>query len=304
MIAIDERYNKEVAQSPWVNSPPRLWTLVDLMISFHCFELFASLHVLRSRLVAFGDKGERRAEPLLVQQRDILRGDLKTLEERCIESGLPDLALVVFRVRDRFDSPYDGPYSREVVHVLLDTLYNDLFRGLESHAFAAVPHDRTGYFEQVALFGERVRVAFPTAEGDIKGAGNCFALGAFTAAVFHLMRAVEIGLRVLAKELRVTFPDPIDYQEWHTIIEKIQSEATTRCDRLQGREAKTAARSFYNGAVGEFRAFKDAWRNHVMHARDSYDEPQALSVMNHVGEFMQRLSAKLSERKRTPIRWP
>jgi hypothetical protein len=40
-------------------------------------------------------------------------------------------------------------------------------------------------------------------------------------------------------------------------------------------------------AAAEFRYFKDAWRNHVMHDRnDSYDEPEALRVLEHVTRFM------------------
>jgi hypothetical protein len=57
---------------------------------------------------------------------------------------------------------------------------------------------------------------------------------------------------------------------------------------------------FYRGALGEFEAFKDTYRNNVMHVRKDYDEPQALSVMNHVREFI--LAAKIDEHPKA-IRW-
>ena len=61
-------------------------------------------------------------------------------------------------------------------------------------------------------------------------------------------------------------------------------------------------RDFYTGALGEVEAFKDEYRNHVMHTRKSYEEPAALNVMNHVRGFMERLSAKTNERGKV-IRW-
>jgi hypothetical protein len=35
---------------------------------------------------------------------------------------------------------------------------------------------------------------------------------------------------------------------------------------------------------------KDAWRNHIMHLSDVYDEGKALSVLRHVHELMQNLA--------------
>jgi len=36
--------------------------------------------------------------------------------------------------------------------------------------------------------------------------------------------------------------------------------------------------------------FKDAWRNHIMHVRDVYDEGRATSIWQHVKEFMLKLA--------------
>ena len=48
---------------------------------------------------------------------------------------------------------------------------------------------------------------------------------------------------------------------------------------------------FYSQAATHFMFLKDAWRNHVMHARDVlYDERRALSVFTQVKEFMQALA--------------
>jgi hypothetical protein len=66
-----------------------------------------------------------------------------------------------------------------------------------------IPPNLVEYLEQEKLFGDAVYENFPSARGDIRDAGNCLAAGLNTAAVFHLMRVVELGLRALAKKLHV-----------------------------------------------------------------------------------------------------
>ena len=82
---------------------------------------------------------------------------------------------------------------------------------------------------------------------------------------------------------------------------KLRAEIEKIAKRKAG-PSRDAALEFYRGALGEFEAFKDTYRNNVMHVRKAYDEPQALSVMNHVREFMIRLAAKIDENPKA-IRW-
>jgi hypothetical protein len=53
----------------------------------------------------------------------------------------------------------------------------------------------------------------------------------------------------------------------------------------------------------ELRAFKNKFRNGVMHTRDQYDRDEAMSAFNHVRQFMQILAGKVSEQTRTPLIW-
>ena len=52
-----------------------------------------------------------------------------------------------------------------------------------------------------AVFGERVLDAFPSIGYDAREAGRCIALDRTTAAVFHCMRIMEVGLEALSKDL-------------------------------------------------------------------------------------------------------
>jgi len=61
---------------------------------------------------------------------------------------------------------------------------------LKGFKFEAVPSLRVPYYESPNLFGDDVNKNFASTEYDIKEAGKCFALGRWTASVFHLMRGL------------------------------------------------------------------------------------------------------------------
>jgi hypothetical protein len=40
----------------------------------------------------------------------------------------------------------------------------------------------------------------------------------------------------------------------------------------------------------EFRYFKDAWRNHVSHAKETYNRQTSIKIMNGVNDFLNSLA--------------
>ena len=59
-----------------------------------------------------------------------------------------------------------------------------------------VPVARAGYVDSAeGLMGAAVLKSFPSATNDLREAGNCLAADCNTAAVFHLMRVAEWGLK-------------------------------------------------------------------------------------------------------------
>jgi len=120
------------------------------------------------------------------------------------------------------------------------------------------------------------------------------------------MRTAEKGMQVLAWDRRVrnVRNKPAELQQWKDVLDGVEAEVnkiTTWPNSLG--LAKTQAEEFYNGALAEFRGFKDAWRNHVMHSRRDYEFDEAKAVMSHVSRFMSTLAKRLSESKRTPRIW-
>lgn len=186
--------------------------------------------------------------------------------------------------------------SFDVIHSELMGLENAIWEELLDKKLVYIPASSTNFFEQDKLFGEIIYNAFPEARHDIKDAGNCIASDLSTAAVFHLMRVVELGLRKLAsrlksktliKKLKQT-KIPIELGTWDEIISTLETklDGLRKLTRSPKREQEIET---CNELLKEFRSVKDLWRNKVMHTRAIYDAAQARSAFNHVCNFMQKI---------------
>ena len=163
-------------------------------------------------------------------------------------------------------------------------------------AFFYVPAERIKFFPKMSdphIFGLAVSDAFPSAMFDITESGACLALDRGSACVFHLMRVLEIGLRVLGAKFDVS----LDHRNWAPAIEEIESKvrqihkdpiwkALPECKEQQ---------EFYAQAASHFGILKDAWRNYTMHVRGKYTEEEAERVFQSTKAFMQKLAERLSE---------
>lgn len=166
---------------------------------------------------------------------------------------------------------------------------------IRERTFAFIPTNKAIYFEKDSLFGESVNQSFPSAAIHIKSAGNCLAADLHTAAVYHLMCVAELGLRALAKCLHVSKVKktmPIELGTWEDIISALEVKVNGRFPRTRKGQQDS---DFYKSAFIEYRAFKDFWRNKVMHSRVQYGGHDALSAFEHVRAFMQRLAQRVSE---------
>jgi hypothetical protein len=219
--------------------------------------------------------------------------------------GRDQLQRLIIDVSWPLKQPKTGykPKSNETIKSFLERARIAVYNELELHKFAYVPEALQGYFENEKLFGEPVYDNFKSARDDIKETGNCLAAELHTASVFHLMRVAERGIRALAYDRRVKFDKgPIESQDWQAIIGQLQKEIEKVSNWPKSKQ-RAQAEEFYNSALEEFRGFKGAWRNHVMHARRSYNDRDALSVLSHVQRFMQLLATRISEGERMPLRW-
>jgi hypothetical protein len=141
------------------------------------------------------------------------------------------------------------------------------------------------HYGQKAPFGEPVAKKFKQAVEDIERAGSCLALQQPTASVFHLMRAMEMAVRHLAKRMNVTITPQSTWRQMtgqmdHKI--KAMPEATSRQKDKKNDWEEARANLHHVGSV---------WRNNTMHPATTYTRSQAHDVFNSVRVFMSSLTA-------------
>lgn len=229
---------------------------------------------------------------------------LKESESLCDDAGLPMTAAILSLNHIELEGAEDkADYStlyadfRNVTDVLMAEFWN--------RKFVQIPKDYEKYANNESLFGDIVKAAFPSAGEDIKQAGNCLAVECGTGAVFHLMRAVEWGLRALCRDLGIIRIrkkktgkpkyTPIAWTEWQDMLEEAHKRTDAKILALKAGKRKQDAQEFYYPLLRDLRGFKEAFRNHVMHARSEYTPKRAEDVLDHVQRFMILLSTKVKE---------
>lgn len=132
-----------------------------------------------------------------------------------------------------------------------------------------------------------LRMKFRASVEELEEAAKCYAFGLGTACVFHSMRALEKGLLVFA---RLVLGQEPQLENWKNIIDQIEAKIRSMENDPKG-TAKSETLKFYCGLAVQFRYFKEAWRNHVSHSRETYKEEKAHSIMQHVFEFLRDAAA-------------
>jgi len=171
----------------------------------------------------------------------------------------------------------------------LTNLHERVFDELGTTVFFHLPMDRAQYFlEPWKTFGQRVVEIFPAITRDVEEAGKCYASKRNTACVFHLMRIMEHGLKVLAKQIGIETQVP----SWDGILGKIDRNLAAK---FQDKDLMWVARErYFAEAASYLRAVKTAWRNPVMHIADHYSDDEAQSIYQTVQVFMKHLADNIA----------
>jgi hypothetical protein len=225
----------------------------------------------------------------------LVASQLGSLERDCKAFGLLTTLAQVERLKPIFcdQSTDNDPGLQEVARLLIEVQAR-LIDELASKLFLFIPAEKVRYYEQetaVALFGEDVANAFPSAEYDIVEVGKCYALNRSTACVFHLMRVLEIGLGVFAKQFSI----PSDQPNWQNLIERIEKAVRDMATDPNRHTDWREQQEFFSQAASQFMTLKNAWRNYTAHARGKYTDEEAETIMINVRAFMQRLATRLHE---------
>ncbi len=263
----------------------RLWSLLD-MLSIYApglTSVIADLKALALSITLARNDAERAAS------RKEIAAKIDQLKE--LLSDVPLSNVLRAKINRLIDAAKpDATYAANDLMVMTREFYLSLLEELATSHFLMIPEPRTSFYEQPEPpFGAAVDKAFPDAYRDIRAASRCLALDEWTACVFHLMRALEIGLRDMAVGLNIPMSASVDYLQWAEIIDQINS-AVGKMGQQKKSPQRTERQKFYAQAATNFDHFKNAWRNHVSHSREHYDERDAVTTWNHVATFMQVLA--------------
>lgn len=246
--------------------------------------LMGSLHYMQGTL-QFEDISAPLPEELIPN----IQKTVNTIADQCKKLKLNSALKVINYIANNFTESKCGQLCQSL-SILKDIIHEEL----GEHVFLIIPQERAIWLNKQDAFGQNVSEKFNSAQGDIIEAGSCYAVGLYTACVFHLMRVLEHGLGALAKDVNLKFYR----QSWGVIINKIQDkidEEIKSLNKLQKEPVRTERLTFLSQTAKEFVYFKDGWRNYAMHGLKEYDGPKALSILNHVKTFMALLATRLIE---------
>jgi len=177
----------------------------------------------------------------------------------------------------------------------LTTFHEQVLDDYRQHSWVRIDATDAAMLPSFVPWGEEVAELFPEADVDIRSASIALVFGLHTAAVFHLMRVAEVGLKWLAKQQRVTLrenkkPLPINEAMWGKIIDGLNASIRQARQMTAGPKKRARLEAFASAAL-HCDYMKDIWRNNVSHAHRSYSLPEARVAMQRVRDFMQTLAA-------------
>jgi hypothetical protein len=178
---------------------------------------------------------------------------------------------------------------------MLDAIDETLRRELSIPTLLVLqPDERAKFAPYAPLFGQEVADSFPTEVAfDIDEAGKCLALGRPVAAVFHLMRVMESGLRAVARCLQI--PDPVKPGErnWGFILKLVRAGINAKWPTVEDRMEGSG--QDFDGLYASLDAVKNPWRNASLHVDRKYTDDEAEHIFVAVRGFMKRLASQCDE---------
>jgi len=208
------------------------------------------------------------------------------------ETIVSDLNLNVSRQKTRMLSHCIAEQVTQVEQLRnrLREVKETIIQELSNINFLRVTDDMETYLDKKSPFGQEVSTAFPGSVEDIVEAHNCFAWGTYTAAMFHLGRAMESGVKRLAKRMSIK----IQRDDWQAYLSAMNDKISKMPFKTPKDKAKRAP---FAEAAAYLLHFKEAWRNQTMHPKKTYTREQALEVINGAGTFLRYVSRVIFKSK-------
>jgi hypothetical protein len=265
-----------------LGSSHMVWSLADV-VKINAKVFLGSLDVL-VQYHFVGQFGGQGAES--PQASDSLKRQVQQLLD---EMSDPSFAMCRASAERMIENLNRGVPPAQIVHDATDLRGRLLDHFERSFVLALSDAEKRRFAPDAPLFGADVDERFPRASFDVAEAGKCLALSRDTAAVFHLMRVMEVGLFATTRALGI--PDPIKpaQRNWGTMLRAVRDEIGRRPI------GSWDDRAFFDGLFVSLEAVRSAWRNGTMHVDRTYTNDEAEDVFAAVRRFMLTLAARLDE---------
>lgn len=278
-------------------NPRRLMSLWDILRRFKVAEFAVLIGKLKDfetslMMLSASGKGGTTNERFT----ETLKGLAEESKLFCNGVGFSDSETAAQLLELKLKEP-DAIFNVSHLEVEARHLEQSLIVEAHSRTFVFTRKESSSFIDNPAFFGEDVKRVFLPASSDICEVGNCLAVESPTAAVFHLMRVAEYGLRALAKKLHVRLThgglrQPVEFADWEKVITGIKNEIT-KARALNPGHKRQAKLEMYSDAADHCAYMKDIFRNNISHTRKPYTLPEALSVTGRVRDFMVFLATRL-----------
>jgi hypothetical protein len=241
---------------------PGILRATEAMETTRLMYMMEDVHVVR-------EDGERELAP---GARTELKTTLKLLTD-CVEKfDAPEIASFLRRHTNDDELPLTGDVYDTVCKAFWEGVHGKSVFFLDRRAIET-------YKSAPVAFGDDVAKAFKGIRNEIEQAAKCLAFEFSTAAVFHLMRAMELAVNRMAEHLHAT----VKNEEWGGVISAMNAEI----DKMpKGKE-----RQRWSDAMKNLWHVKEATRNEVMHPRkEGYTQAQAEENFAAVKVFLTQMA--------------
>jgi hypothetical protein len=282
--------------------PGRLWSLWDMLefkaLAFYqATTAFARLERILAdhKSVTINADGSATvawvSDPVVL---NIIKETAQTLTGECRALGAELTLDALYEFRHELGSQI----TFEEITTRIDELRKLLSRELKRTTLLALNQQERRLWEPDSpLLGKEFENKFQKAGiYELDEAAKCLALSRSTAAVFHLMRLMEVGIGAVGRSLGI--PDPIKGSDrsWGKILEKIKDAMTARGGSKPTMSwANPKDKEFFESAYASLNAVRVAWRNTTMHVESKYTDDEAEHIFTAVKGFMKNLASRMDE---------
>lgn len=267
---------------PWEAEPGRLWSLLDMAE-------FKGAQIIRQLLDL--DKARRDID---VTGSPSYASTLGAF--RMAWTDLPLSSELIHDTEHLIRLAAQESRSLDVIKELADQIHGRFLSEYSKWGFYAVPAERKEYYEDpLRWFGQEIFAngLLAKAQRDAAEACRCYALGRWTASVFHCMRMLELGLQGLAAYLGVTLSYPLDMADWGKLLGEVDGKIESLKKNTPRSPARAEELEGLSRCAADLRYCKEIWRDNVCHARENYNLDEARDVLSRVKSLMADLAKKL-----------